>query len=101
MVESWIEAFIFLEKALSLLSLYFQSRASLAAKRSVNPAIFWVLGFVTNIMVGVYGYLIGSLILSLAGFAHAAYCVFQYYIVSISSSSWYIRLVSYFDKKEK
>lgn len=80
MIPIQIEAIYFASQILVLFRTYNQYYASKKEQRSVNPLLFWVATILSNVLVGVYGFLIGSFIIPIMS------------IISLPISLWHLDL---------
>lgn len=66
MIPFWVEAIYGIAQLLTFYRVYLQYVDSKKERRSVNSKYFWILSIMINLLVAIYGFLIGSFIMPLA-----------------------------------
>lgn len=77
MIPIEIETIFLLSQVIYFVRIYFQTKVSLKENQSVNPKIYWKLTILASILIGIYGYFIGSLIMVLTQLFGIVYSFFH------------------------
>ena len=64
----WVEAIYIISQGLYACRMLYQANATKKAKKSITPLFYWQLTLIAQILLMIYGYLLGSISMPLLGF---------------------------------
>ena len=66
MVELWIESIYVVGMGIGLIKIFYQVYSSKKEGRSINTVNYWLLVALSNALIGVHGFFLGSLVIPVA-----------------------------------